>query len=237
MEVFKIEITSWTASFRYPNIISGVQPTLKVPPLSTVLGLLNAAAGKYLIHKKLSLGYHFEYEALGEDLETIYQFSAIDKIIKGVKKKAKDSYGNYQVSNKVKSNVLKREFLFNNRLCIYFTDEEFANYFRKPHYQILLGRSSDLATVGNISKITLEDNNEESSISGQIIPLSGHFLPGQIQALPQYFSNTIPRENLGTQPYSVIDCDTDVETNVNTYYDKEEKRAIYFHQLIFDTND
>ena len=51
MEVFKIDITSWTASFRYPNLISGYQPTLEVPPLGTVLGLLNAAAGKYLIHQ------------------------------------------------------------------------------------------------------------------------------------------------------------------------------------------
>ena len=48
MNIFKIEITTWTSSFRYPNIISGFQPTLEVPPLSTVLGLINAAAGRYL---------------------------------------------------------------------------------------------------------------------------------------------------------------------------------------------
>jgi len=36
MKVFRIDITSWTASFRYPNLISGVQPTLEVPPLSTI---------------------------------------------------------------------------------------------------------------------------------------------------------------------------------------------------------
>ena len=44
MRIYRIEITSWTASFRYPNIISGYQPTLCVPPLSTVLGLINACA-------------------------------------------------------------------------------------------------------------------------------------------------------------------------------------------------
>ena len=36
------------SSFRYPNILSGFQPTLPVPPISTVLGIINACAGTYL---------------------------------------------------------------------------------------------------------------------------------------------------------------------------------------------
>ena len=58
MEVFKIEITSWTSSFRYPNLISGFQPTLEVPPLSTILGLINAAAGDYVEFQNLEIGYY-----------------------------------------------------------------------------------------------------------------------------------------------------------------------------------
>ena len=56
MKFYRIEISSWTASFRYPNILSGIQPTLEVPPLSTVLGLINACAGKYLVHEGLNIG-------------------------------------------------------------------------------------------------------------------------------------------------------------------------------------
>ena len=52
MKVFKIDITAWTSSFKYPNLISGFQPTLEVPPISTVLGLINAAAGKYIKYDK-----------------------------------------------------------------------------------------------------------------------------------------------------------------------------------------
>ena len=69
MEAYRILISSWTSSFRYPNIISGYQPTLHVPPISTVLGILNACAGKYIRHKHLSLGYYFEYGAEAVDLE------------------------------------------------------------------------------------------------------------------------------------------------------------------------
>jgi len=45
MKVYRIHVTSWTASFRYPNMISGYQPTLSAPPLSTINGLISAAKG------------------------------------------------------------------------------------------------------------------------------------------------------------------------------------------------
>jgi CRISPR-associated protein Cas5t len=104
MEVFKIDITSWTASFRYPNLISGMRPTLEVPPISTILGLINLAAGSYLKHKDLKLGYYFEYEMEGEDLETIYQINGDFKFDKRTQ----------QVQTIAKSNVISRKFLYNN---------------------------------------------------------------------------------------------------------------------------
>lgn len=61
MKVYRVKLTSWTASFRFPNIISGYQPTLPVPPISTVLGILNACAGTYLEYGKLDIGYYFVY--------------------------------------------------------------------------------------------------------------------------------------------------------------------------------
>ena len=79
MEVFKIDITAWTSSFKYPNLISGFQPTLDVPPISTILGLVNAASGKYIKHKKLKIGYYFEYSAKQIDLESIYQIEEIGR--------------------------------------------------------------------------------------------------------------------------------------------------------------
>ena len=100
MEVYRIKISSWTASFRYPNLISGYQPTLDVPPISTVLGLINAASGKYIEHSDLAIGYYFEYGAKAIDLETIYQVE-----LKTTKT------GAYP-SNLTKSNVINREFLF-----------------------------------------------------------------------------------------------------------------------------
>lgn len=223
MEVYKIDITSWTASFRYPNLISGMQPTLEVPPISTVLGLINAAAGFYIEHKNFLLGYYFEYEMQGEDLETIYQISSKDG----------------KPTNNAKSNILIRKFLFNNFLRIYTVDRRIADYLSQPYYPLLLGRMNDLATVTKISeKEDLEEIEFASLIRGQIVPFKLH-LPGQIQALPQYFTNEFPRKNIGTEPFTIISHkDKAFGSKANAYRDtlpNGKDIDIYFHQLSFDS--
>lgn len=224
MTVFKIDITSWTSSFKYPNLISGFQATLEVPPVSTILGLINAAAGKYIRHGKLRLGYYFEFEFKQVDLETIYQIEGHEK--------------GYPKST-VKSNIVNREFLFNNHLIVYLDSEELANLFSTPVYPLLLGRSNDLATVNSIKRVELEKVSNAEKIKGQIVPFTGNYLPGMVQPLPKYFTDTIPRENLGTEPYSVISFNSqDLQTNLSAYVDSltpEKKIHIYFHELDFSS--
>ncbi|WP_305952218.1 type I-B CRISPR-associated protein Cas5b [Emticicia oligotrophica] len=221
MEVYKIDITSWTASFRYPNLISGMQPTLEVPPISTILGLINAAAGFYVEHKNLTLGYYFEYETESEDLETIYQISSKDG----------------KPTNDAKSNVITRKFLFNNYLRLYTTDKAIVDYFTQPYYQLVLGRMNDLATVTAISgKEDLEETSFSTQIRGQIIPFK-YRLAGQLQALPKYFTNEFPRKNLGTEPFSIINYKSNiVGKDITTYRDilpNGKEVDVFFHQLNF----
>lgn len=222
MEVYRIDLKSWTASFRYPNLISGTQPTLEVPPISTVLGLINAAAGKHIQYRQLQLGYYFEYEVEGEDLETIYQVSSKEG----------------KASNNAKSNILYRKFLFNNFLRIYTPDEQVAGYFAQPYYQLLLGRMNDLATVEKVwPKTSLKKTDMPTVISGQIVPFK-YQLAGQIQALPQYFTDEFPRKNLGTSPYSIISHRAAIQSfQVPAYRDilpNNKAVDIFFHELIFN---
>lgn len=222
MKFYRIKISSWTSGFRYPNILSGYQPTLEVPPVSTVLGLINACAGKYLDFKKIELGYYFEFGAKEVDLETIYQIERTDK---GTPK------------NEVKSNVIRREFLYDCCLYLYLNNKDLADYFRKPYFPLLLGRSGDLATVDKIEEVELEEVKESQYIKGQVIPFRGNFLPGVIQALPQYFTDEIPRRNLGIEPYTVVSCfSTTGVTNVAAYRDVIENKIldIYLHCLNFE---
>lgn len=223
MELYAIDVRSWTASFRYPNLISGIQPTLEVPPISTVLGLINAAAGYYINHKEISIGYYFEYQGKEMDLETIYMVD--------------NNKGNPK--NEAKSNVIKREFLFENFLRIYTADEAIVNYLKYPVYPLVLGRMNDLAfvDVSGIHKQDLEEIENADKIRGQIIPFTSNYLPGVIQALPKYFSDTIPRQNIGTESYSILNHHSKVKSNLKAYRDVIGKNEvdIYMHNLDFNS--
>lgn len=217
MKAFRIKIKSWTSSFRYPNLISGFQPTLEVPPVSTIMGLINSASGSYLENYEIVLGYYFDFKIKTIDLETIYQIKANDNNIP---------------ESTVKSNVIKREFLYDCQLFLYLTDIELLSYFRKPVYPLVLGRSGDLAGIENIKEVELHEVSN-ARIGGQVVPLNGNYLPGQIQALPRYFSNTIPRKNLGTEPYSIISHYNPVNSHLNGYRPilDEFDSDIYFHKF------
>ena len=77
MKYLRILIEGWTASFRYPAFISGFQPTLPVPPLSTIYGLLSAAKGELVTPDETNVGFVFDYDAKAVDLETIYELKGL----------------------------------------------------------------------------------------------------------------------------------------------------------------
>ncbi|MDD3050290.1 MAG: type I-B CRISPR-associated protein Cas5b [Candidatus Cloacimonetes bacterium] len=200
MKVYRIHITSWTASFRYPNMISGFQPTLTVPPLSTINGLISAAKGDWFCITNEKIGYFFRYGVKTVDLETVYQMG--------------------QSNSQIKSNVINREFLSDTELYLYTDSMKIVEYFRNPHYQLLLGRSGDLAQVDEISEVEVNVKEELRNVKGTIIPFRKHKVASPIQALPTHFSNEIPRKNIGTQPYFIVDFKTEVTLKAKGFSDK-----------------
>jgi len=213
MRVFRIHIKSWTASFRYPNIISGYQPTLPVPPLSTIIGLISSAREDYFVPQHEKIGYVFFYKAKAVDLETIYQIP-------------------FAKLSEVKSNVIKREFLVDTELFLYTDSEKIVTWFKKPVFPLLLGRSTDLAMVEKIQELELNEQNVLSKLKGTTIPLRYGAVPGLIQALPKYFTNTIPRKNIGTEPCMVLDFKNGfVEMKANGVFDHEKAWDVYWQEI------
>ena len=180
---FRVKITGWTASFRYPIFIYGYQPSLPVPPYSTIYGLISAAVGKWVTPEDIDVKYVFKSTARGVDLEKIYE---------------------WEVGRITKSNVIKREFLLYPELYLYLKEEEIAKCFKKPYYPLLLGRSTELAFVEEIKKVNLIQK-ENFKVGGIILPFPPiRFLNGIIQALPTHFSNTFPRKPIGTRPWFLV---------------------------------
>jgi len=194
--IYRIHLTCWTASFRYPNILSGTQPTLPVPPLSTLNGLISAAMGvPYAVQPiEERFGFFFTYEGKGMDLETIYQMG---RKLTGIKQ-----------------NVLNREFLINASLFLYTSEEKIAQAFSSPYFQLVLGRSGDLASVRQITTMVYpEEKSQLTKLRGTLVPLNNpdttdkeiFVLAAPIQALPRSFDHGLPRRNIGTAPFYILD--------------------------------
>ena len=213
MKSYRIHITSWTASFRYPNLISGYQPSLVVPPLSTIYGLVSSAVGNYVSPYDMALGFVFKFDSQAIDLETIYQFSSkSSRLI-------------------TKANIVRRQMLFDNSLWLYVTDPQLAEVFLTPHFQLLLGRSSDLAFVNSVTKIELQRLEELNELKGTVVPMGTIPMSAPIQALPIGFTNEIPRKNIGTRPFFLLGYDYQQPEPIMAtgFFDSELEHQIYWH--------
>lgn len=209
MECIRIILSGWTASFRYPALISGFQPTLPIPPLSTIYGLLSAAKGESVKPQDVDIGYVFINEAKSIDVETIYE---LDKNLKA------------------KSNVIKREILYQPKLYLYIRDLSVGNFFKRPKYQLLLGRSSDLCMVEEISKVKLEKVKRDIQVGNTILPFPMEGISGVVQALPTHFTEDIPRKAQGTKIFCIVN-------GMHSYsgseflYDNDFDWGVYIHGM------
>ena len=213
MKAYRIHITSWTASFRYPNLISGYQPSLVVPPLSTIYGLIASAMGNYISPYDIALGFVFKFGSQAIDIETIYQVTSKSSPLK------------------TKQNVIRRQILFDNNLWLYVLDSWVAKVFVEPQFQLLLGRSNDLASVISVEEIELQQRNELTTLKGTIVPMGMIPLSAPIQALPIGFTNEIPRRSIGTRPFFLLEYDYDQPESINEcgFFDSELNHQIYWH--------
>ena len=208
MKVLRVHITGWVSSFRNPLFISGFQPTLPMPPLSAIYGILTAAKGEWVTPHDTSIGFVFHSNGKAVDLETVYEFAGkLD----------------------AKSNINRREFLVDPELYLYTPEMWLREAFERPRYPLLLGRSSDLATVKSIEEVLLE-NRSETTYQDTLLPFPDAQLYGQVQALPTHFTAEIPRRPCGTRAYCLIT--EKIVYRGDVWHDPEMDWGVYLHERI-----
>lgn len=208
MKVLRIHITGWVASFRNPLFISGFQPTLPLPPLSAIYGLLTAAKGEWVTPHDTAVGFVFQSSGKAVDLETVYEFAG---------------------GLVAKSNINRREFLVEPQLCLYTPEMWLREAFERPRYPLLLGRSSDLATVKSIEEIELEKVSE-TTYRDTLVPFPHEQIYGQILALPTHFTAEIPRRPCGIRAYCLLT--EKIEYHGEAWRDSEKRWGVYLHERI-----
>lgn len=183
MRAYRVKLSGWTASFRHPQLVTGMQPTLPLPPPSTVYGLVAAAVGEWVDPHTCRLAYVFKHEGKARDLETIYQFSK---------------------SSDAKSTVIFREWLTDWQLWLYFEQAEWANTFIEPVFPLLLGRQQELAHVESFQPEAIELEQTPTTLYGTTVPFPFWSAAGMVMALPLVMSAELPRQAIGVRPWQLV---------------------------------
>ena len=193
----RVELFAYTASFRVPGFV-GHQLTLQVPPISTIYGLLSAAAGRRIKPEDVSwFAYVCQSEAVASDLEAITAFE-----------RGKEQ----EIASPKTRNIIQREFLAFPRLFLYLP-LEWRTVFYCPHYSLLLGRTQDVATVEVIKEIKLEPVTE-GEVKGVLFPREVIFQGSRIHCivynLPIAFTEDPNRRPLGVELFGIVTKSTKV---------------------------
>jgi CRISPR-associated protein Cas5t len=213
MKATRITICGDTASFRRTTAHVGRQPSYKVPPVTTILGLLSAAKGELVNMQDIFLAYHFSYRGTGEDLEKLNEVGNAAKTIP---------------ARITKSNIITREFLYDCCLTIYTTNMEFEKHFREPMYTLLLGRQNDLAYTTEIKEVELIAK-QNILVEKTVIPYDENKdIAGEIVALPKEFSAEAVRKPKEIKQWIMVTTKQELKEG---YYDEEFDRGLYFHGL------
>lgn len=191
MRALHAVLRALTASFRPPGMSAGYQPTLPIPPLSTVYGLLAAATGQDVSPERVWVGYRFRYDAEAEDLEKILLFSS-----GGTSWDPK--------MGQVRSMPIQRQFVVHAELHLYVPSEEWLwRALHTPRYPLVLGRSQDVATVDCLEEVDLQPA-QEGEVEGVLMPFPTPGVQSFVYNLPTYLPTYPPRRPLAVKPFQLV---------------------------------
>lgn len=167
---FSIGLSAETASFRDPGG-QLYHATLPLPPVSTIIGIAGAALG-------------FPFQQLWEFFQTNdINVGAKDISLswRGMPPGKGLDLWKYQkiITNKIKSDILKREFLFRPVFRLYYscedreTLEQLRQAFLSPAWALSLGTSDDIARLEEVSQI-----ETVKEVRGGAVELSQSLIPG-----------------------------------------------------------
>ncbi|MCS7241822.1 MAG: CRISPR-associated protein Cas5 [Candidatus Caldatribacterium sp.] len=196
LQAVRIELSSYTASFRVPSFVSH-QLTLPVPPLCTVFGLISAAVGRWITPRDVDwLAYRCTYEGKGTDVETIVQIE-------------REKPGKVPLPKLPPKtvNVINREFLFLPCLTIYLPPH-WAQAFYRPRFTLLLGRTQDVAYVASVGTTALAPV-PSGEVGGVLLPfelLKQNNVAAWVHNLPIAFPSLLERRPLRMHLFGVVDA-------------------------------
>jgi CRISPR-associated protein Cas5t len=175
-KVLEIQFSGWTATPRMPFILSGSTEggavCLPTPTYSLVLGIIGCCLGRTVSANEVQIGFHYEYDSLGKDLEKRQRLQ-----IKSGRLKTHSDGGDAYL----------REFHVMPRLTIWIDRLDWFDNFKYPIGTPALGRSQDILKIESVKEISVT-TVDEAVISGCMLPFNSTLkIGGQLVQLAEAY--------------------------------------------------
>lgn len=221
-KALEVRFTGWTATPRMPFVLSGNAICLPSPTYSLLLGLVGCCLGRIVAAKEVQIGFKYEFDSVGNDLETRQRLEFDGKKIKG-HTKGSDAYN--------------REFHVLPKLTLWLDRIDWENFFLNPVGTPSLGRSQDILKINSVKQVNVKAI-EEAEVSGCMLPFNSNLkIGGQLVQLAEAFEEN---ENVGsgrkatmTSIFMAVSNDNKAKVKIpNLYQTTEEKpKSFYLHKF------
>jgi len=222
-EVIEVQFSGWTATPRMPFILSGNAVCLPVPTYSLLLGIVGCCLGRTIEPKEVRIGFHYNFETVGNDLETRHRLEYDGKKVK------KHSKG---------SDAYPREFHVNPSLTFWLDRLDWEHYFHNPIGTPALGRSQDLLKIESVRKIQVKKETEVF-ISGTMLPFNPSMqIAGQlVQFADAYLENDVVgsgRTATKTKIFIAVPNDSKGKVSMPNLYStvEDNPQNFYLHSFV-----
>ena len=171
-DILEIEFSGWTATPRMPFILSGNALCLPTPTYSLLLGIIGCCLGRLINPNEVKIGFYYEYDGVGNDLETRQRLEFDGKKVK-IHAKGTDAY--------------LREFHISPKLTLWIDRVDWKEYFLNPVGTPALGRSQDLLKIEKVRQVAVTQV-DETTLSGCMLPFNSSLkIGGQLVQLAEAY--------------------------------------------------
>jgi CRISPR-associated protein Cas5t len=164
--------SGFSASFRHPLTLTGVQLSTPVPAYSTILGLISACAGKVVCPADTQIGFEFKSSGTDRELERTNRFQFKAGVL-----------GPHRSGQ----SIMYRQVHFGPVLDLFITNLDLRAAFECPVSTPCLGRSQDVAWIEFVRDVDLFPV-EEGDVGATLLPRP-YPIKGLILRLPEWMDN------------------------------------------------
>lgn len=170
-------LEGFTASFRYPLVLSGTQISTPMPAYSNLLGMLSACAGRPVRPEETLIGFEFHCQSYDRELQRTVRWQM-------------GKQGQLKPHEKGQG-VAYRQVYWWPRLDLYVTNTQLKRVLERPAATPCFGRSQDIAWIKWVREVELE-SVRRGHLGPTLIPVPQDGIAGWLVRLPEWFDNDEP---------------------------------------------